>query len=187
VHLSQGLAEFYGILVGDGCLSHVPAYVKSGPKYSIRIFGNSTTDYEFIVHVASLINRLFGRSVRIRKRFDCNGIEIGFSSKNVFFLLHNLGFPIGKKRRITIPPVFLRDNLWIHVTRGIFDTDGCVVFSRQHRSVRYYPRIEITNSSRELIDQLRQLLLQVGLGSSCRQSSVGSWRLEVAGAQNFEK
>jgi hypothetical protein len=97
-------------MIGDGCLSYVPAYVKSGLKYVIRIAGNSETDFDFFVFVASLIYRLFGRSVKMHKRSDCNGIEIGFSSKQAFFLLHDLGFPIGKKSNITIPQVFFNNN-----------------------------------------------------------------------------
>ncbi len=185
--MNKNLAEFYGIMLGDGCLSYVHARKKSGPKYLIFIAGNSETDPDFFNFIASLIYKLCGRNVKIRKRSDCNGIEIKFSSKHLFFLLHDLGFPIGKKCHITIPRLFLKNKLWIHITRGIFDTDGCVVFSKQHKKLHYYPRIEITSSSKELIYQIRSLLPHVGLASSYRRSSTNAWRLEVAGAYNFEK
>jgi len=173
--------------MGDGCLSYFQAYVNGGPKYFVHIAGDSRNDFKFFTHIISLIHKLFGLNVRMRKRTNFNGIEIGFSSKSLFALLRNLGFPVGKKRHITIPGAFLQNHLWPHVVRGIFDTDGCLVFSKQHRNLAYYPRIEITNSSLELIKQLHNLLLGSEFNCSYRWAGKQSWKLEVAGAQNLEK
>ena len=137
--INKDLAEFYGILLGDGCLSYTPAYKGTWPKYVICIAGDSRKDFEFFIHVVSLINRLFGIQVRINKRTDCNGIEIRFSSKHVFELLCDFGFPVGKKRHIVISTDFLKNGLWTYVTRGIFDTDGCLVFSKQHKKTSLLP------------------------------------------------
>lgn len=153
----------------------------------IYIAGDSQNDREFFTHIVLLINKLFGINVRISKRADCNGIYVRFSSKHVFELLCSFGFPVGKKRCIMIPADFLKNQLWPHVTRGIFDTDGCLVFSKQHKKFRYYPRIEITNSSRELIKQLYLLLTWTGFTCSQRKAGAGYWKLEIAGVRNLEK
>lgn len=187
MQISEDLAEFYGIMIGDGCLSYVPAYKGTGPKYVVYIAGDSRNDFEFFTHIVLLINRLFGINVRIEKRADCNGILIRFSSKRVFELLRSFGFPVGKKRGIMIPADFSRNQLWSYVTRGIFDTDGCVVFSKQHKKLHYYPRIEITNSSKKLIDQLHLLLTQAGFVCSQRKTGVNCLKLEIAGVKNIEK
>jgi len=173
--------------MGDGCLSYVHSYANGGPKYFVHIAGDSRHDFKFFIYIVSLIHKLFGLNVRIRKRVNFNGIEIGFSSKSMFALLRNLGFPVGKKRHITIPDIFLQNNLWSHVIRGIFDTDGCLVFSKQHRNLAYYPRIEITSSSLELIKQLRCLLLNSEFNCSYRLAGKRCWKLEVAGVQNLKR
>lgn len=163
-HISEDLAEFYGILIGDGCLS--PAGGSS--CYLACVAGNSRKDLDFFTHVLQLIKKLFNKSPKIRKRKHRDEIEIHFGSKYAFTLLHGLGFPVGKKREISIPQPLLHENLWPHVARGIFETDGCLVFSRRHREISYYPRVEITNSSLELIKQLQNLLLCAGFPCSRR-------------------
>lgn len=149
--------------------------------------GNSKKDLGFFVHVLWLIKRLFGKNPKIYKRKHCDEIEIHFGSKYAFTLLRDLGFPVGKKRDINIPQVLLQNDLWPHVVRGIFDTDGCLVFSRQHRGIAYYPRVEITNSSLKLIEQLQNLLLPVGFPCSRGWAGGRSWKLEIAGSKNVEK
>lgn len=168
-------------------MSYVAAYKGTGPKYVIYVAGDSRNDREFFTHIVSLINRLFDINVRISKRADCNGIYVRFSSKRVFELLCNFGFPVGKKRKIMIPADFLRNQLWPHVTRGIFDTDGCLVLSKQHKKFHYYPRIEITNSSKQLIEQLHLLLIRAGFACSQRRAGANYWKLETAGVRNLEK
>ena len=187
MQISEGLAEFYGILLGDGCLSYTHPYGRTGPKYLIRIAGDSRNDVDFFGRIVSLIHKLFDLNVRIRKRAGFNGIEIGFSSKRVFAFLRDLGFPVGKKHQITISGIFLQNHLWLHVVRGIFDTDGCLVFSKQHKNLHYYPRVEITSSSEWLIEQLRSLLLRAKFTCSSRRTDRNCWKLEVAGKQSLEK
>lgn len=170
-------------MIGDGCLSSAGG---SG-RYLVCIAGNSRKDLDFFAHVLQLIKKLFDKSPKIQKRKHCDEIEIHFGSKYTFTWLHGLGFPIGKKRDIYIPPTLLHENLWPHVVRGLFDTDGCLVFSKQHKDIHYYPRIEVTNSSLKLIEQLQNLLVNAGFTCSHRWNGGQSWKLEVAGRKNVKK
>ena len=72
-----------------------------------------------------------------------------------------LDLPLGKKINISIPKMFFtkRDFL-ISVIRGIFDTDGTLYI--EHRNSRLYPRIEIRNISKILVEQLKRILLKIG-------------------------
>jgi hypothetical protein len=55
-YLSNELCEFYGILIGDGCISRF--YSGNKIHHAIRIDGNSLTDYQYYEnHLKPLIKK----------------------------------------------------------------------------------------------------------------------------------
>ena len=62
------LAEFYGVLLGDGCISKHK--IEDSIKYAIRIDGNSLVDGSYYKYLQSLIKDITGRELKIgyRKR-----------------------------------------------------------------------------------------------------------------------
>ena len=162
--LNREFCEFYGVLIGDGCLSSFR--ISSGKQhYEIRIDGNADTDYFYYLYfLLPLIKKVFDKAVRINFRKDCNGIFVRFKHKQLaLFLNKELNFPFGKKKNIAIHEKILNDDKKIlNVLRGIFDTDGCLYFTKNNSKKRSYPIIEISTHSKFLLDQLATLLPKFG-------------------------
>lgn len=72
-------------------------------------------------------------------------------------------FPIGKKCNIELA-LFLKrkGNSLKYVLRGIFDTDGCLYFTKNNSDKRFYPIIELSSHSKPLLHQLTTILLSKG-------------------------
>src|SRR3989344_6155096 len=95
--VDQHLYEFYGILMGDGCISKYTSSNKV--HHEIRIDGNAITDADYYFdYLVPLITRITGRSPKPTFRKDCQGIYVRFNSKEFAgFLRTTLEFPFGKK------------------------------------------------------------------------------------------
>lgn len=162
--ISEALCEFYGILIGDGCISRYVSQDKT--HFEIRIEGNALTDYAYYVkNLRSIILEILGKSPKIYFRKDCNGISVSFHAKDfAIFLNENLGFPFGKKKQISIHNSLLKDQKkMIAIIRGIFDTDGSLYFTKNdYFKKRSYPIIEIVSISRILLEQMSAFLASEG-------------------------
>ncbi len=153
--LSPELAEFVGIIMGDG-------YLYNGKnKFTIGIVGHPINDYGYFEYVQKLIFRLFNKETKIKK--VGRGLRIIFDSKEIFiFLAKNFISCYGKDKceKIEIPEVILKDwKLARHTIRGLTDTDGSIFFCNKPGSP-HYPSIEITTSSKILAEQLREILIK---------------------------
>lgn len=157
-NLNKDLAEFYGILLGDGCLSKYKN--KNSISYAIRIDGNSLTDRNYYIHIQNLIFKIIKRKININYRRDCNGIYVSFLSKPFSeFLNKKLYFPYGKKGEIKISNQLIKNKTLLkQVLMGFFDTDGSLYFTKNNSKIRYYPIIELSTHSKALLYQLKELL-----------------------------
>ncbi len=161
--IDRYLYEFYGILIGDGCISKYTSFDKI--HHEIRIDGNSITDADYYFnHVVPLITKVTGRNTKPVFRKDCQGIFIRFNAKEfAAFLRTTFEFPFGKKGDITIKKEALGDFEKLkHVLRGLFDTDGSLYFTKNNSTVRSYPIIEISSHSPTLIKDLQTALTRAG-------------------------
>ena len=161
---NKDLYEFYGIMIGDGCISKYICQNKT--HFEIRIEGNSITDIDYYKsHLKRLISSLVNKNPAIYFRKDCNGICIRFHSKEfALFLNRELGFPLGRKGQIGINEKLLKDRDKINaVLRGIFDTDGSLYFIKNNSPKRFYPVIEIVSISKKLLQQISDVLRKKGL------------------------
>lgn len=153
--------EFYGILMGDGCLSQ---YLNEGRiRRVINITGNSIKDVEYMSnYVIPLIKKIFNINTKIKFRKDCNAIDILFSHMGVFEALKSNGFPVGKKGQISIPENIssLEDQKINNLIRGFFDTDGCIT-AKKHEGYKY-PYVIITTMSVILRKQFKEILRKQG-------------------------
>jgi len=132
--------------------------------HAIRIDGNSLTDIQYYNnHLKPLIKRITGRDVKVKFRKVGNCIFIMFEYKDfALFLNSNLGFPFGKKGEISIDKMLIKNQKYlIAVFRGLFDTDGCLYFTKNNSKERCYPIIEISTHSSALLNQLYQLLTEL--------------------------
>lgn len=160
----DSLYEFYGVMIGDGCVSKYKSSNKE--HFEIGIYGNSLTDLHYFENnLKKIIFNLTKRRPNITYRKDCNCICLRFNSKEfASFLKEIFNFPIGKKGRIGIHNSLL--NNWEKlkwVIRGIFDTDGSLYFTKNdYHKKRNYPIIEIVSNSDILIKQLYSILTLKG-------------------------
>lgn len=172
---SNELAEFVGILLGDGGIQ----------KYQIKISLNLKKDREYAKYVIKLIKSIFNLKAGslIIKRDNVRHIYI--SRKEITLFLESIGLERGNKttHQVKIPEWIRNDKEYSkQCVRGLFDTDGCVVVEKHKQSKKYsYPRLNFTNHSKNLINGVFETLSDLGLNPKIRR---GEKAVQV---ENFDK
>ena len=161
----QKFALFYGIMLGDGCLSLYKTKDER-ERFSICITGHAVDDLEFYNRIIVPLLKSFGRKlVSIKTRSDCNAIEVNFPDRELFNRIRSFGFPIGKKGpNISIPRCFFERNLSTLVVAGFMATDGSLVLTKNPN--KYYPRLEGNGISEKLIKQIQEYLSSIGMSGA---------------------
>lgn len=161
--LNKNLCEFYGILMGDGCLSKFKRS-ENVTRNQIIISGHKSLDKEYHEeYIKSLIKNEFNLTPYIYCRKKDNVRSFIINNKPFFKALVKLKFPIGKKgQKLEIPIRLLKLswNLKKYIIRGLFDTDGCLT-ARKDEGYRY-PCLIISSYSKPLIKQLYNMLRNKG-------------------------
>lgn len=151
---SRLLAEFLGIVMGDGGLT----------DYQLTITLHATDDREYSQFVIRLIYSLFGLNPSIRKRESV--INIVISRKDLVELCGENGLKVGNKIRQKIDmPIWIKNNLnhRIACLRGLVDTDGCV-FNHRYRikgKSYSYKKLSFTSMSEPLLSSVQETLKQL--------------------------
>jgi hypothetical protein len=144
---SVALAEFFGIMLGDGGINNV---------WQANITLNAAKDAPYAKFVTRLCGKLFGVLPAARTRKEKQTLVISLASISVVDFLVDKGLPRGDKLKGTlkIPSWILQKRAYrIACVRGLIDTDGCL-FVHVHRvSGREYRNIGLcfTSHSLELI------------------------------------
>ncbi len=190
------LAEFYGILLGDGCICKHKSSTKT--LYAIKIDGNSETDKDYYKYLQKLIKKVTNRDVKINKRKVGKCIFITFCHKEFANFLHKeLSFPYGKKNILKIPKIFKENKKMInHLLKGFFDTDGCIYFTKNNSKIRKYPIIELSTHNKELLEEFKKILTKKGFNVKIShykdsvklhgKKNVIKWMEEI-GSNNIDK
>jgi hypothetical protein len=151
---SEELAEFFGILTGDGYINYYPNDYKS----SLEIAGDSRFDEMYLKnHVAKLVKILFNLESSYSIKKGQNSIYLRLISKGLINYLSTIGFKKGRKGQIGIPEWILHDKT--HMTfflKGMIDTDGSIHFRGD------YPIISISSKSEVLIKHLFNFIQKEG-------------------------
>ncbi len=180
--LTENLAEFIGIHIGDGTM----LIVNNG--YMIGYSSNLTTDLEYTNHIKKLIKILFNADSRIEKYYEKNATYLRIYSKAIcMFLNRKFGIPFGKKSKIIdIPRPIANDTILLQsCIRGIFDTDGGVIF--QKFNGYSYPVVKITTSSEKLANTLIAGLKKFGFHPIVFKGKNGINEISVKRKGEFEK
>lgn len=161
----QKFALFYGVMLGDGCLSHYKTK-DNRERFVICVTGSFFDDRAFYQNVLVPLLKSFGRkSVTIKDRSYAGAIELNFSDKELFDRIRSFGFPVGKKGvRTFILGKFYENNLLRFVVAGFMATDGSLVLTKNPN--KYYPRIEGNGISEKLIEQVQEYLVKVGMSGA---------------------
>lgn len=127
---SGNLAEFIGIMLGDGSLYSQ----ESTGNYQIRIAFNSIIEKDYLLFVKSLIQKLFSKDSYIKKVKNKKCLHLCLSNKNLYYQLIKLGL---KKKKI--PVWMFKSKTYLRsCVRGLIDTDGSVfrMSKRDYRLIR---------------------------------------------------
>jgi len=155
---TQKLAEFMGIMMGDGGMS----------KYQICITLHHIDDKEYSRFVVGLIKKLFNIVPAVYHRPALSVFEIVVSRVELVNYLHLLGLPIGNKVRQKFDiPDWIRQNSKFQVAcvRGLVDTDGSIfnhaykVKNRQYS----YKKLCFASASEPLRNSVFNIMTSSGL------------------------
>lgn len=159
------LAEFIGIMIGDGNMTN----------YQISIALSSLVDVKYSRYVVGLVEKLFGVRPTVTLQKNANCLVIVVSSIDLVEFLHQQGLLIGDKIRqgLDIPKWILEDQQYSAAcVRGVFDTDGCV-FQECHKikDKKYcYPRWSLVSASPNLRLSIHEILSNLELTPKMRNS-----------------
>lgn len=162
---SEDLAEFAGIMIGDGTIT----------KYQVSVALNSETDIEYSKHVSSLFKKLFGVETKILKRKNSNCITVTASSVELVNFLIYTGLLKGHKIRqgLDIPSWVQNDHLFSRAClRGIFDTDGGVYQEiHKYKDRKYcYTRLSLVSASENLRNSIFRIFCELEINSKIRNN-----------------
>jgi intein/homing endonuclease len=166
---SKELAEFYGIMLGDGNSYKRSFYNSREDKsgtYSIKIVGDSVKDKDYLFnHVKPLIDDLFDINSKLGKFNSSNAIFVQANGIKLVNFLESKGFKSGNKitNQLIIPEwIKKEDNYLVACLRGLYDTDGSVYKITNQNSYQ----ICFTNYNLYLLKDVRDSLLRLGVNCS---------------------
>ena len=103
--LTPELAEFFGILFGDGYMNKYKDY-----HYLIEIAGHLEKDFEYhTCYIKKLMKLLFDIEPHLTLRKYQKTLYTRISSKKIFHILEEIGMPKGRKTNLMIP-AWIKDN-----------------------------------------------------------------------------
>jgi len=190
IEYSTDLAEETGIHIGDGSMNMYRSQQDCSYTYS----GHAIDDLEFSKYVKQLMKKLYNLYPSY-ERIQKNTIMLSYTRKQLIQFKHELGLPLGVKDNITIPMWIIENkDFKIACVKGIFATDGSLLFQKKYRSRRYYPQLKITSKSEQLINQINYILNELDIKSSisCDKRITPDhpnkiWSAYIYGRSNLEK
>lgn len=117
---TEEFAEFYGIMLGDGCVF--------SNMYGLAISADKILEHNYFnKYIKNLIYTLFGVYPSFYYSKKVRSMNCFLYSKLAAEFMAEVGFPIGKKNkgRLVIPNFIFKDNTRLaKCMRGLMDTDG---------------------------------------------------------------
>jgi len=159
--INKKLAEETGIHSGDGSMN----IYKGVSTYTLAC--HHIDDKEYMdTFLVPLYDEIYDIKPKAR-RWSKGSYGFRIHDKKIIGFKHDiLGLPYGKKSHIEIPSAILkRTDLMKAFIKGFVDTDGGInTFLANQKKV--YPRIEMCNTSIELVNQINRSLLDLGFKTS---------------------
>lgn len=159
IKLNKLFCEFYGALLGDGCITRYKDD-RGFEKFQIILTCNKKLDSEY----------LQSWKEKLLKEYNLYTYYHEIENKNVCQLtIRNKNFSLELNRRFAVPIGIKYDQLTISkkilklpwekkkfAIRGLLDTDG-LIFARKDENYRY-PHIAITSKNKDFLNQIKDLL-----------------------------
>lgn len=169
---SNELAELFGILLGDGHISHFQMIVTLGAKES-----------SYVLYIQELISKIFGTKpkVALRKTAIHNKYyrDIYLGSVKVTRWLLEQGLVYNKvKSQVTIPNWIYENEDYIRsCIRGLFDTDGSIY------KIKFGIQISFCNHSLPILESLQKMLKKLQF----HPSNISSWQIYITRTEDVER
>ncbi|MFH1509662.1 MAG: LAGLIDADG family homing endonuclease [Candidatus Nealsonbacteria bacterium] len=144
--LSGELAEFVGILLGDGHISDGQIWISVYKK-----------ENDYLEYLLNLIKVLFKLDAKYTNCEDRSTFNIYIGSVDLVRFFRKMGLVSNKvKEQVDIPKwIFRKDNYKKSFLKGFFDTDGSIY------SLRFGIQMSFCNHSFPLLQSVRELLLSL--------------------------
>lgn len=166
-NLTADLAEFFGIMFGDGGVTHFQIVVTLGNK-----------EASYVEYIRDLIGKIFHvyPKVSIRKT---GYRDVYLGSVDLTSWLLNNGFVYNKvKSQVGVPKWIFSDEKYMRrFLRGFFDTDGSIY------KIRFGIQISLCNKSRPLLEALRKMLINLKF----RPSGISSNKIYLTRADDVKR
>jgi hypothetical protein len=155
--VSKRLAEFIGIMLGDGCVA----------PYQIKIT-LSSFERAYAEYICTLLYSLFSIKTAAQKVKGVNALNIIISRKELVVFCVSLGLVQGNKvlHQISVPQWIEKNPHYARsCVRGLIDTDGCfytnsyVVNGKKYS----YQKIAFTSKSIPLLKSVQRILQHNGI------------------------
>ncbi|MES2668221.1 MAG: LAGLIDADG family homing endonuclease [Patescibacteria group bacterium] len=156
---SIALAEFFGIMMGDGGINN---------PWQANIALNAVADKKYAEYVSRLCVGLFGFAPSSIKRKTHQAIILRLSSTTVVDFLVEHGLCRGNKLKqgLRIPTWILENERYrVACVRGLMDTDGCLYIHKHTVAGKPYKNIGLCfcSFSLELIEQVNAIFEEFGI------------------------
>lgn len=193
--ITPEMSEIAGIFAADGSMQ----------KEHICLWGNIHADRGLYDNVLkTLFLKEFDIEVRPHEKRSNSVYGFYVCNKMVIEKFRNLGFPIGKKTySVKVPEIIYNSKnkeVMGAFIRGFFAGDGCLNFDKKRgkaqkilKIIHTYPRLQIKCVSRTLVEQLKNMLIKIGLTSfigekkSKKENECTSYMLEIDGAERLDR
>ncbi|MFH1399754.1 MAG: LAGLIDADG family homing endonuclease [Candidatus Woesearchaeota archaeon] len=177
------IAELCGIILGDG---HVHKEANR-----ITITGSlNDKDYHRKI-VAQLFMANFSVKPIYFEQREKNAHYIQVESKQLLGYFLSLGLKRAAKINPEIPIFIFNNPLYMSCfIRGLFDTDGCLKFSKMTSELAYYPRIRIAAKESKMAREIGLLLDKLGFNFSLwkdKRARNTIFVYEISGKDNLAK
>ena len=155
--LCPELAEFVGIMLGDGSINRRQVSVSLNPHVEV----------EYAVFVAGLMDRLFNIQPSVHEYRARSQLTVLASSMDLVATLQRLGLPTGNKlaNEVKVPAwIFTDIELVRACVRGLMDTDGCV-FEHSYKvngKLYGYVKMAFSSHSPRLLDDMQRMWRALG-------------------------
>mgnify|MGYP001558369403 FL=1 len=152
------LAEFIGIMLGDGGIS----------KSQVTVTLNSETEKEYIIYVRSLMEKLFGVKPSLIKDKNFLAVDLIVSRIKLVDFCRSIGLKIGNKikQEADIPDWVKSNRKFMELcVRGLIDTDGSI-FTHKYISrgrLYQYKKIDFCSYSKPLLNSVFVFLKSLNL------------------------
>lgn len=167
--LTPDIAEFFGIMVGDG---HIGVYRTTKPKkrtyYQLQISGHIKDKKYQMQYINNLIFKLFHIKFHEDIIKEHNIIILRKQSQAICEFLRKITRIQNRKDNVRVPKCILRGNKKIKAVflRGLADSDFC--FTVKYKP-NLYPVIHGVSISKRLIEQCSRMLKELGVENYWRK------------------